>query len=217
MNDAEQPDTERSSPQLYTRTGDTGETTLEDDTRTAKTDPRIAVRGECDEVAALIGVAITLATDMPVETVRLLTRVQNDIDDLSADIGAPIDGHAADEHPRIDEEYVARIERACDYFGAELSPIGHTIVPGGTTSAANLHHARTVVRRAERTTNAALAIDHTRMNPLTRNYLNRLASLLLILARLENLEHGDNVWQPGLSAELGGVELWEPVPDPAEA
>src|SRR5699024_1391406 len=112
---------------------------------------------------------------------------------------------------RIDQGYLSRLEQACEYFSAELPPPESVVVHGGTTSAATLFHARTVVRRAERTTQVAL--EQERMNPLTGTYLNRLGTLLLILARQANVEHGDSLWRPGLSAELQDTELWEPLPE----
>ncbi|MGH3502161.1 MAG: cob(I)yrinic acid a,c-diamide adenosyltransferase [Nocardioidaceae bacterium] len=199
----------------YTRTGDLGETTLGDHSRTAKTDPRIAAYGDCEEACALIGEAVTLGSGLSNEVVRLLARVQNDLVDVSADICDPVMAPDTDQ-PRINEEYVQRLERACDHFNAELPQPSSFVVPGGTTTAATLHHARTVVRRAERTTQGALEHD-SGMSRLTQSYLNRLGSLLFILARRANVEHGDTLWEPGLSATLGNTELWEAVPEPEES
>lgn len=212
----EQPDAAHATPAaMYTRTGDAGETTFGHRSRARKADPRVVAAGECEEVGALLGTAITLAAELPVEVVRVLTRVQNDLIDVGADIGTPLDAPGGDDaRVRVDEAYIARLERACDHFSTDLAPLDGFVLPGGTTTAAALHHARSVVRRAERTTHAALQRD--RMNPLTGTYLNRLGSLLLILAREANIEHGDALWQPGLSTHLGGAELWEPIPEPGE-
>lgn len=201
------------SAATYTGAGDHGETTLTDQVPVGKGAPRIAASGECEEAGAILGLAISLGPEMSNDMVRLLVRVQNDLIDVSADISTLYSENKPDEAVvRIDDEYLARLERACDYFSAELPPPSSVVVHGGTTSAATLFHARTVVRRAERTTQVAL--EHERMNPLTGTYLNRLGTLLLILARTANVEHGDSLWQPGLSAELDGTELWEPLPEP---
>lgn len=193
---------------MYTRTGDGGETTFGHHSRTRKATLRVLASGECEEASALLGMAITAAAELSAEVVRALVRVQNDLIDVGADIGAPHDGVGEDDaRVRIDESYVERVERACDYFSTDLDPLDGFVVPGGTTMAASLHHARTVVRRAERTAHAALEQDG--VSSLPPKYLNRLGSLLLILAREANVEHGDTLWQPGLSTRLEGSELWE--------
>src|SRR5699024_6220096 len=108
-----------------------------------------------------------------------------------------------------DQGYLCRLDRACDYLSAELPPPESVVVHGGTTSAATLFHARTVLRRAERTRQGAM--QQERMSPLTGTYLNRPGTLVLIIARQANVEHGDSLWRPGLSAELQDTELWEPL------
>ncbi|MEC7001156.1 MAG: ATP:cob(I)alamin adenosyltransferase, partial [Actinomycetota bacterium] len=97
---------------------------------------------------------------------------------------------------RITDTYISALETACDNYNERLEPLRSFVLPGGTPTAAYLHVARTVVRRAERTTWAALDTYHGGMNPLTATYLNRLSDLLFILARIANA--GDDVlWQPG--------------------
>lgn len=206
--------TDSAETATFTGAGDHGETTLSDDVPIGKGAPRIAASGECEEAGALLGIAISLGPEMSNDMVRLLVRVQNDLIDASADISTLYGGEHSDNGVvRIDQAYLDRLERACDYFSAELPPPDSVVVHGGTTSAATLFHARTVVRRAERTTQVAL--EQERMNPLTGTYLNRLGTLLLILARQANVEHGDSLWQPGLSARLDGTELWEALPEPS--
>lgn len=201
----------------YTRTGDEGSTALGNESRTGKDDPRVIAYGECEEAGAAIGMAIALGAGLPDDVVTLLARVQNDLVDVSADLSAPIGGEAATAALRIDKGYVERLERACDHFDAELPPLPSFAISGGTTTAATLHHARTVVRRAERATQAALTLHGESMNRIAAGYLNRLASLLFILARGANAEHGDTLWVPGFSTRLAGAELWEmPVPETAE-
>lgn len=205
------------TPRTYTRTGDEGTTTLGDLSRTTKSDLRIAAYGACEEAAALLGVAVASGTDLSPELVRLLARVQNDLVDVSADICAPDDAGGDDSAPRIDEGYVKRLERACDHFEADGAPSTGFVVPGGTTIGSALHHVRTVVRRAERVFHTALEDDPAGFNPVVGPYLNRLASLLFVLARQANAEHGDTLWEAGQSARLH-VELWEtPSPEPEQS
>ena len=180
---------------IYTRTGDDGTTNLGDMSRTSKNDPRLVAYADVDEANSAIGVAITLG-GLPEEIGTLLQRVQNELFDVGADLCTPV--VEAPEFPplRVTEEYVDRLEAACDTHNEELPTLRSFILPGGTAGAALLHVARTAVRRAERTTWAALdAYDD--MNPLTARYLNRLSDLLFILGRVANAEHGDVLWKPG--------------------
>ncbi len=192
----------------YTRTGDGGSTALGDRSRTAKADLRIAAYGDCEEVSAALGAAIAYGSSLPDPVITLLVRVQNDLLDLSADLCNPIEPASDALALRIDRHYVERLERACDHFNEQLPPLPSFLLPGGTASAAPLFQARTAVRAAERTTCAALAEHGDAMNPLVGCYLNRLSSLLFILGRLANAEHGDTWWQPGLTG-YQDLELWE--------
>lgn len=207
--------TESVTPSMtYTRTGDSGSTTLGDESRTGKGDLRVVAYGECEEADAAVGMVIALAAGLPDDVVVLLARVQNDLVDVCADLSTPVDRQSATPALRVDAGYVERVERACDHFNAELPSLPSFAIPGGTASAALLHHARTVVRRAERAVHVALEHLGESVNPITAGYLNRLSSLLFILARGANAEHGDTLWHPGFSAQLGGVELWElPTPE----
>lgn len=182
---------------IYTRTGDDGTTSLGDMSRTGKNDPRLKAYADVDEANCAIGVV--LAHGGVDEDVRsLLTGIQNDLFDVGADLCTPVIENP--EHPplRITDSYVESLEKACDEYNERLEPLRSFVLPGGTLAAANLHVARTVVRRAERSTWAALDMYHGGMNPLTATYLNRLSDLLFILARVANsTSEGDVLWQPG--------------------
>jgi cob(I)alamin adenosyltransferase len=93
--------------------------------------------------------------------------------------------------------YVTALEQACDQYNQDLPTLRSFVLPGGTPGAALLHAARTVVRRAERATWAALEAHGDTMNPVTAQYLNRLSDLLFILARRANQPDGDLLWKPG--------------------
>jgi cob(I)alamin adenosyltransferase len=180
---------------IYTRTGDDGTTNLGDMSRTPKTDPRLAAYADVDEANSAIGVAIALG-GLPEELTALLQQVQNDLFDVGADLCTPVVDDPEFPPLRVTEEYVTRLEAACDLHNADLPTLRSFILPGGEPGAALLHVARTVVRRAERATWAALDA-HEDMNPLTARYLNRLSDLLFILGRVANAERGDVLWKPG--------------------
>jgi cob(I)alamin adenosyltransferase len=209
---------------IYTRTGDDGTTGLGDGSRTGKTDPRLAAYADVEEANSAIGVAVAMG-ELPADIVTLLTRIQNDLFDVGADLCAPV----VDDPPypplRIDDSYVTRLEEACDAYNEQLQPLRSFILPGGTPGAALLHVARTVVRRAERSTWAAIEAhgaaggtgDGTAngsgeetpagggsVNPLTARYLNRLSDLMFILTRVVNADHGDVLWKPGGPSSTAG-------------
>lgn len=200
----------------YTRTGDDGTTTLGDGNRTDKADLRIVAYGDTEEASAVIGLAIALGSGLTDPVILLLSRVQNDLLDLGADLCAPVDPDSATRGLRIDETYIARLERACDYFNEDLPALVSFVIPGGTATAALLHHARTAVRRAERATAEARQKFGDSVNPVVGMYLNRLSSLLFILARSANAEHSDTLWQPGFTTALSDTELWEARPAASE-
>ena len=181
---------------IYTRTGDDGTTGLGDFSRVAKTDPRLVAYADCDEANSAIGVALALGASLSDEIVTVLRRVQNDLFDVGADLCTPIVPDPKHPPLRVTEPYVERLEGWCDQFNEQLQPLNSFILPGGTPAAALLHQARTVARRAERSTWALIEADAERTNPLTAKYLNRLSDLLFILARLANPD-GDVLWKPG--------------------
>jgi cob(I)alamin adenosyltransferase len=181
---------------IYTRTGDDGTTNLGDMSRTGKNDPRLKAYADVDEANCSIGLAISTG-NLRKDIVDLLTRVQNELFDLGADLSTPIIDNPQNEPLRITEEYVTRLEEACDKYNDELTPLRSFILPGGTIEASHLHLARTVSRRAERSTWAAIDMYHGGVNQTAATYLNRLSDLLFILARVANKEIGDVLWQPG--------------------
>ncbi len=191
---------------IYTRTGDDGSTALGDLSRTRKTDLRLAAYADANEANAALGVALACG-DLPEEVRTVLLRVQNDLFDVGADLATPL--QESYEYPplRVKEEWVAELEADCDRWLAPLEKLRSFILPGGTPGSAFLHQALTVVRRAERSTWAAIEEYGTEpgsgrgeggVNPTTARYLNRLSDLLFVLARTANVEHGGDVlWAPG--------------------
>src|SRR5215469_7497239 len=181
---------------IYTRTGDDGTTALGDMSRALKTDPRLAAYADTDEANCAIGVAVTMGR-LPAEVTGLLIRIQNELFDVGADLCNPVSPDPAYPPLRIEAGYIAALEQACDEFNEGLPVLRSFVLPGGSQAAALLHVARTVVRRAERSTWAALEVHGDSMNPLTAKYLNRLSDLLFILARRVNEPDGDLLWKPG--------------------
>lgn len=180
---------------IYTKTGDDGTTALGDFSRTSKTDPRLIAYADVDEANSAIGVALALG-DLPADLVEVLTRVQNDLFDVGADLCTPVDPQSTRERLRIEEVDVQRLEEACDVYNARLPKLTSFILPGGTSGASLLHLARAIVRRAERSAWSAMTHHGDSMNPLPARYLNRLSDLLFILARCANAERGDVLWRP---------------------
>ncbi len=181
---------------IYTRAGDDGTTALGDGGRTAKTDVRLAAYADVDEANCAIGVAVTLG-QLDGEVAGLLTRIQNEMFDLGADLCNPIVPDPPYPPLRIEESYITALEEACDAYNAGLPTLRSFVLPGGTAGCALLHVARTAVRRAERTSWAALALHGDTMSPLTARYLNRLSDLLFILARRAAGAGRELLWKPG--------------------
>lgn len=191
---------------IYTRTGDEGTTALGDFSRTSKTDSRLQAYADTNEANAVIGVAIA-AGGLDEDVAATLTRVQNDLFDVGADLCTPL--LANPEYPplRVKQEWIDELEADCDEYLTRVDKLRSFILPGGSAGSAHLHHATTVVRRAERSAWAAREDYGTEVadergvggvNPLTTTYLNRLSDLLFILARVANLSvGGDVLWQPG--------------------
>ena len=177
---------------IYTRTGDTGETSLGDGSRVTKLDPRIQAFGAVDELNSLIGVV--LAAHPPAAQRATLERIQNELFDVGADLSVPFE---LEGRLRVAHAAIERLEADCDGFNASLEPLKSFVLPGGTEAAARLQVARAVCRRAERETVAAS--ERVKVNPVALVYLNRLSDLLFILARAANADAGrpEPLWKPG--------------------
>jgi cob(I)alamin adenosyltransferase len=181
---------------IYTRTGDDGTTSLGDLSRTDKNDLRLVAYADVDEANSAIGVALALG-NLAADIHELLVRIQNELFDVGADLCTPVVPDPKYAPLRITEEYITRLEHACDEHNALLPALRSFILPGGTPGSALLHVARTVIRRAERSTWAAIDEHGEGMNQLTARYLNRGSDLLFIVARRANGDAGDVLWKPG--------------------
>ena len=177
---------------IYTRGGDQGETSLGDGSRVSKLDCRIGAFGTVDELNSAIGVV--LAGDVPEVMREPLTRIQNELFDVGADLSVP---WGVTDRLRVEQPMIDALEQLCDDFNADLPELRSFVLPGGTEAAARLHVARTICRRAERDVlQGAQEVD---LNPLVLRYLNRLSDLLFILARTANTGGEEPLWKPGSS------------------
>lgn len=182
---------------IYTRTGDDGSTGLVDGSRADKHSARIAAIGAVDETNSAIGLAICAIADAAQRDI--LTRVQNDLFDLGADLATPSeDGNFAPSEMvlRIVGSQATWLEERIDALNEGLDPLTSFVLPGGSEGAARVHVARASARAAERTM-TELASE-AQINPAALIYINRLSDLLFVLARDLN-DHGraDVKWVPG--------------------
>ena len=166
---------------IYTKTGDQGETGLFKGPRVAKHDLRVEAYGNVDECNAAVGVSLCHIQNQEIK--QLLSALQHDLFEIGADLATPPQKQD-DEKWRIGPDMTDNLEKNIDRFEAMLPPLLNFILPGGSSGGAHLHLARTICRRAERST-TKLAESHA-INPEIIRYLNRLSDLLFVLARAEN-------------------------------
>jgi len=167
---------------VYTRTGDTGLTSLIGGKRVSKDSSRVDAYGEIDELNAVLGVARSEAKDREIK--RLISTIQNDLFIIGADLASPMDIRA----PRIKPVSIRRLERTIDKFLKELNPLKEFILPTGSGGGHYLHLARTVSRRAERS--IVKLNREEKINENVLKYINRLSDLLFVMARIENKRSG---------------------------
>lgn len=180
---------------IYTRTGDSGETSLGDGSRTPKFALRVATYGTVDETNAAFGLARAAARAASADLEQAIASIQNDLFDLGADLCLPED--ASGPPPlRVSGDQILRLEQEIDVMNKVLHPLRSFVLPGGSDLAAHLHLCRTVARRAER-----LCVELASQEPVGENalkYLNRLSDWCFVAARAAN-ENGktDILWVPG--------------------
>ena len=182
---------------IYTRTGDDGSTGLVDGSRLSKDALRVQAYGDVDETNSVIGLVRLHLESRRIDD--MLARIQNDLFDLGADLATPLPakGEADSEYAlRMIATQTTRLEAELDDLNRELEPLNSFVLPGGHPPAAYLHQARTVCRRAERTTVALAAKDAVNEHALS--YLNRLSDFLFVAARWCNDQGETDVkWVPG--------------------
>ena len=169
---------------IYTRTGDSGETSLFDGTRVPKSEARVSTYGDVDELNAFLGLARATSDDEQLRA--MLERIQRDLFALGSRLADP--SHRIAERvtkAAVTAEDIARLESWIDTLENELQPLRRFILPGGVAAGAYLHVARTVCRRAER---AMVALGE--LEPELLVYVNRLSDLLFVMARAANHRAG---------------------------
>ena len=175
-----------STHKIYTKTGDTGETSLFDNSRVSKADPRVDAYGEVDEVNACLGAALAAGVDPDVAAV--LIAIQRDLFAVGARLADPSSRIAARvTKAAVAAEQIEELERTIDRLESELPPLRRFILPGGSPAGALLHLARTVCRRAER---RVVGLGADAVEPDVVIYLNRLSDLLFVMARAVNRRAG---------------------------
>lgn len=186
---------------IYTRTGDGGTTALGSGARVPKFDLRVEAYGTVDETNACIGLA-RQHTGHDADLDAMLSRIQNDLFDLGADLSTP--EPQDDDQPllyeplRIVEAQVDRLESEIDTLNADLQPLRSFVLPGGSAAAAALHLARTVSRRAERLTVQLAQAENEPVSGPALRYLNRLSDFLFVASRHVNEKgEADVLWVPG--------------------
>lgn len=175
---------------IYTKTGDDGNTGLQGNYRISKSHQRIISYGTIDEANSTIGMVLSNQLDEDIE--EILTQIQNELFLVGSDLSNP---DLNDAKNRVSLEMIERLENHIDKYESELEPLRNFILPGGDLISAQIHHARTVIRRAE--TQVVLLSDKDEINSNCIKYLNRLSDLFFVIGRLINKRKGieDTPWK----------------------
>jgi cob(I)alamin adenosyltransferase len=185
---------------IYTGTGDGGETGLFGGMRVPKDDPRVEAYGTVDEVNAFLGLARASLSERSRTLDAVLSVLQVELFDVGAELATPPERSASPLAARlraVTDEQVLVLEQMIDSYEAQLEPLKNFILPGGSLAAAQLHVARTVARRAERSIVSLAEVSP--LNPHLIVYMNRLSDLLFVMARTANRLEGisDVLWRGG--------------------
>ncbi len=184
----------RAGMKIYTKTGDAGETGLFGGPRVAKDDARVEAYGAVDELNAALGVARARGGDAEID--ELLAVVQDQLFTIGAELATPPGASARSAVPPVAPAWTSALEAAIDRFEADLSPLRHFVLPGGSALAAELHMARAICRRAER---RVVALHHQdQVSAEVLSLLNRLSDFLFVAARVANLRAkvAEITWDP---------------------
>lgn len=185
---------------IYTRTGDKGETSLVNGHRVSKHSIRPTAFGTVDEVNSIIGICRLHTAKIEDNNFDdMLSRIQNDLFDLGADLATPIGEERPDDVLRVTDKQVDRLETEIDTMNSTLQPLNSFVLPGGQEAAAYIHLARAMTRRAERDM-TRLSVEEP-VGKAAMQYINRLSDHLFVMARSINQQHdGDVLWKPAANA-----------------
>jgi cob(I)alamin adenosyltransferase len=185
---------------IYTRTGDEGETGLVSGTRILKSDLRIDLYGELDELNSRIGFSCSkLVEELEFrEVVNFLHEIQSAIFDLGSNLACEVENRKKFNLPQVSDHFISAIEAEIDKMDAQLEPLANFILPGGSPQAASIHLCRTNTRTVER---KLIQYSEETKEELPYNsvkFLNRLSDYLFVLARYVNNNKGISEinWKP---------------------
>lgn len=175
---------------IYTKTGDDGTTGLQGNSRVSKANSRIIAYGSIDESNAVLGIVLSYEIDQDIAF--LLKSIQNELFVVGADLSNP---NLNDKKNRVTLDMILNLEKNIDKYEAELTPLTNFILPGGNILASNIHHVRTIIRRAE--TNIIILNQQEKINQNCIKYVNRLSDLFFVLGRVLNKRNGqkDIIWK----------------------
>ena len=179
---------------IYTKKGDDGKTELGNRKRVKKFSKRVVAYGTVDELNSVIGMVTSL--DIDDNLLVSLSKIQNDLFDIGADLCIPSDTEKSDFLPfRIPSNFVTRLENEIDIINSSIEPIKSFVLPGGSKISSQLHLCRTTCRRAERY--VVELMEEEEINTEVLKYLNRLSDWFFVLARKYN-DNGKNdiLWVP---------------------
>ena len=184
---------------IYTRRGDSGDTSLVGGQRLPKDALRIECYGTVDELNAFVGMACFSAEETVPALAVILRRVQHELFNLGSILATlPQDVHP--KQARVTPIEVEQLEHEMDAANATLPPLRSFVLPGGTRLNTELHVCRTVCRRAERI--AVALARQEELPPEAVQYLNRLSDALFVWSRWANhqLRVPEVLWEPNQAA-----------------
>jgi cob(I)alamin adenosyltransferase len=184
---------------LYTRTGDEGKTGLVSGNRILKSDTRIDLYGEVDELNSRIGLACSqLSEKGHLEEVKFLHLLQSALFDLGSNMACEFENRAKYNLPQLTESLVKDMEASIDQMDSELGALKTFILPGGTVSSSMVHLARTSTRTVERKFVEYHTDTQEELPFLSLIFINRLSDYLFVLARYVNKKEGGEeiYWKP---------------------
>lgn len=175
---------------IYTKTGDSGDTSLFGGERVKKSDPRIEAIGTVDEINATLGICASETKNADIK--NSVQEIQNKLFEIGAELANPEKVEGKFSQFKLKDSDVEFLENLIDSYDKVLPKLNQFILPGGSRGAAYFHLARSTTRRAER-----YITQLTGINPTIKKFLNRLSDLFFILARVENQStgHPDQPWQ----------------------
>lgn len=181
---------------IYTRTGDKGTTALVGGTRLKKSDPRIHLYGEVDELNSTIGLALSFLNESFDKS--FLQKIQSSLFDLGSNLACENEKRAHFKLPQLEEGLIVELEKEIDKISQQLPLLRHFILPGGTSASACFHVCRTVCRRVER---QMVEFGNTHAEEVPERaleYINRLSDYFFMLSRLLNFmeKKEETQWTP---------------------